>query len=127
MSDNWLQEELKRESKLSVWDFDDRASYLDAEHKAHCAAREAKEKHLLEHEAPIRQVLTEKKIAVQDNQKIVATIISASIGVIVVIFMLIFITDELNFSPDMFGIILTFVEFMIIYIVVKAITNRRRK
>lgn len=49
MNDNWLQEELKREEKVSVWDFDDSASYLDQEHQKHCEAREIAQEHQILH------------------------------------------------------------------------------
>ena len=59
MNDNWLENEIKREKNISVWDFDDRASYLDEEHRQHCEARELKQKHREEHDKINPRINTE--------------------------------------------------------------------
>lgn len=47
--DNWLAQEKKRESHISVWDMDDRASKVKSEHEDHCEAEEVKEEHEFRH------------------------------------------------------------------------------
>lgn len=47
-TDNWLEEELKRENKVSAWDFDE-GSKLKAEHALDCDRREEAVAHHIDH------------------------------------------------------------------------------
>lgn len=43
--DNWLKKEIIRESRISVWDFDDRAKYLKDMHSENCDREKVYRKH----------------------------------------------------------------------------------
>lgn len=53
--DNWLKEEMKLEAKISVWDFDDNASYLDKEHREKCEAKHLEREHQKQHSIEEKQ------------------------------------------------------------------------
>ena len=46
---DWLEEERKRESRISVWDLDDTASAIKKGHKDDCEARQIKDRHAYMH------------------------------------------------------------------------------
>ena len=48
-ADDWLEKERKRESLISVWDMDDKASVLKDEHSSHCERQENAMEHHLAH------------------------------------------------------------------------------
>ena len=47
-SDNWLQEELKREERISAWDFDE-GKEVRAEHALDCDVRKVADEHHFDH------------------------------------------------------------------------------
>ena len=46
---DWLEEERRRESRISVWDIDDSASVIKKKHHDDCDSRHIKEKHAFIH------------------------------------------------------------------------------
>ncbi len=90
---NWLAEELRYESRISVWESFDNAVALDAEHRENCAAEEAeipsssprKRAYQDDDRYPSRRPSSTKKRESQKNQEFTAKIII----VIVIIYLII--------------------------------------
>lgn len=87
--DDWLEKERIRESKISVWDFDDKASFLKDEHSRDCDARRIRREHEIRHKAYTER--TNVKPANINGKKANAGIFAVAFAIIYIIMMFVFI------------------------------------
>jgi len=81
IQDDWLASEIKRESRISVWDFDDKKAMVEKDHHDHCAAK------LNKQALNVNQINND----VPKNKKQIAIISSMAIVIIYIVIMMIFI------------------------------------
>ena len=88
-----MSQELKREARISAWDLDNNAGYMDEEHRQYSAAKALRRQHELDCDAQkVRDEHTQIHRAVNTaNRPNKAVYASAQIATVVFVIMFIFI------------------------------------
>lgn len=91
--DDWMSQELRREARISAWDLDNNAGYMDEEHRQYSAARALRRQH--EQDCDAQKVRDEHsqihKTATAASRPNKAVYASAQIATVVFVIMFIFI------------------------------------
>ena len=92
---DWLEEERKRESRISVWDLDDSASVLKKKHNDDCESRQIKQRHAYMHKmADLREagIRSQNEIRRQPAAATLARIVAIFVFIMfLIIFFMVFL------------------------------------
>ena len=108
--DDWLYQEIKRESKFSAWDFDE-GSKVKRAHEEHCAAENVRKEHAMVHKAPVNRQTVNQDISSKRFLVIVITMIF-----VIAVFIFITISNFIDGNFEFFGAlpIFAFVMFAVV-------------
>lgn len=118
--DDWLYQEIKRESKISAWDFDE-GNKIKQAHEEHCAREKVRREHEEVHVKSVRVAKT-KNINV-DNKK--AALIGLIMFFVIATFIFVFVGSIMGGE---FTILPMFPIFIFVFIaVISSITKKGGK
>ena len=137
--DDWLEQELKYESRISHWDLDDNASTLRIKHEDNCERDEVRLEHEAEHRSRLRPSYERMKTGpverpvnnpqrsvnpTQATKSIALSIIGFTMFFIVMVFVMILSDFSSGFMPVVFTFLPLIFIAMILSIIFNSIKRR---
>lgn len=126
--DDWLEEELRYESRLSPWRFDSTAADIRKEHEENCDAEREYRSHIRQHRSMEKKLErdAERMNSPRSSLKMSPTPLKGfvfSIFFITMIFILFVFIIVFNDMPYGFPFVAAFIPFVFFIIIVSAISN----
>jgi len=126
--DDWLEEEIRYESKLSPWRFDSTAADIRIEHEENCDAEGERRSHIRQHRSMERKLKRDEQQinSPRSSLRMSPTPLKGfvfSIFFITMIFILFVFLIVFNDMPSGFPFVVAFIPFVFFIIIVSAISN----
>lgn len=116
MTDDWLYQEIKRESKISVWDFDE-GNKIKQAHEEHCAREKVRKEH---EEVHVKRVDSKQINNIVNNKQV--ALIGVVMFFVIATFIFLFVGSVIG---DNITVLPMFPIFIFVFIaVISSITKK---